>query len=78
MTYNFDKTVTIGDYEINLSTDSAYGCFEDIKDGGEGGLWFERTADGLALCDYDGYYELPKQVIEALKEFGCDTSYAED
>jgi hypothetical protein len=77
-TYNFDKTVTIGRYEVNLCTDKAYGCFEDVEHGGEGGLWFEHTANGLALCDYDGYFELPKQVVDALKGFGCDTSYVED
>lgn len=75
-TYNFDKTVQIGDYETNLCTAEAYGCFEDVEHGGEGGLWFDRNEDGtLSLCDYDGYYELPKQVIEALVQFGCDVSY---
>jgi hypothetical protein len=75
-TYDFDKTTVIDDYEVNLCTDKLYGCFEDIEDGGEGGLWFNRKFDGtLELIDYDGYYELPQSVIEALIGFGCDVSY---
>ena len=74
--YNFDKMTRIGDFETHLCTDKLYGCFEDVEDGGEGGLWFERKKDGtLALCDYDGYFELPKPVIQALIQFGCDVSY---
>jgi hypothetical protein len=74
--YNFDKTTRIGDYEVNLCTDKLYGCFEDVEDGGEGGLWFDKTDQGqLKLVDYDGYYELPKPVIQALVQFGCDVSY---
>ena len=45
-TYNFDKSTRVGDFEVNLCTAEAYGCFEDVEDGGEGGLWFERKEDG--------------------------------
>jgi hypothetical protein len=75
-TYNFDKTTRIGDYEVNLCTDELYGCFEDVEDGGEGGLWFELNDDGvLSLIDYDGYYDLPKEVRQALTDFGCDITW---
>lgn len=74
--YEFDKATQIGDFETHLCTKELYGCFEDVEHGGEGGLWFELNEAGqLALCDYDGYYELPKQVAEALVQFGCDISY---
>lgn len=78
-TYNFDKTTRVGDYEVSLCTDKLYGCFEDVEEGGEGGLWFERQKDGtLFLCDYDGYFALPEPVIQALIGFGCDVSYVTD
>jgi hypothetical protein len=33
--------------------------------------------EGNALCDYDGVFELPKEVIEDLKSMGYNTEYAE-
>ena len=78
-TYNFDKMTRIGDFETHLCTDKLYGCFEDVVDGGEGGLWFEYNNQGkLAICDYDGYFALPEPVIQALIQFGCDVSYVID
>lgn len=71
MSYNFDQVRTIGDYEIHFDSEAQYGCFEDIVDGGEGGLWF----DNFALVDYDGYYELPREVIQALKDMGLNVDY---
>lgn len=71
MAYNFDKVTTVGKWEIHFDSNAQYGCFEDIKFGGEGGLWFVDNA----LVDYDGYYELPKPVIEALQSFGLDVTY---
>lgn len=77
--YNFDKKTRIGDFETHLCTEELYGCFEDVEEGGEGGLWFERKEDGtLYLCDYDGYFALPYPVIKALIQFGCDVSYVTD
>lgn len=40
------------------------------EDGGSGGLWFH---DGC-LVDYDGVYELPIEIVEALESLGfnCD------
>ena len=57
-TYDFDKMTRIGDFEVHLATKDLYGCFEDVVDGGEGGLWFELSDSGqLVLIDYDGYYD---------------------
>lgn len=44
------------------------GYFEHEEYGDEygGGLWFE----GKNLVDYDGVFELPKEVIQALRDTG--------
>ena len=44
------------------------GYFEHEEYGDEygGGLWFE----GKNLVDYDGVFELPKEVIQALRDLG--------
>ena len=36
------------------------------------GLWF----DDNELIDYDGVFELPKELIDKLSELGYDSSYA--
>lgn len=52
------------------------GYFEwEIEELGEyetGGLWFEDNI----LTDYDGVFELPKQLIEYLENKGYDMEYA--
>jgi hypothetical protein len=78
-TYDFDKMTRIGDFEVHLATKDLYGCFEDVVDGGEGGLWFELNDAGqLVLIDYDGYYDIPKEVRQALTDFGCDITWVTD
>lgn len=44
------------------------GYFEHEEYGDEygGGLWFK----GKNLVDYDGVFELPKEVIQALRDLG--------
>lgn len=59
---------------VEVSPSTLYGYWEH-KDGTEGGgLTFERvkTRDGLTLelIDFDGDYELPGKVIEALRDAG--------
>jgi len=78
-TYDFDKMARVGDFEVHLATKNLYGCFEDVVDGGEGGLWFEQNESGqLVLIDYDGYYDMPQDVRKALIDFGCDISWVTD
>jgi hypothetical protein len=37
-----------------------------------GSMWFE----GKILTDYDGVFELPKEVIQMMIDKGCDMTYA--
>ncbi|CAB4121880.1 hypothetical protein UFOVP26_40 [uncultured Caudovirales phage] len=75
MAYNFDKQVTVGDWEVQVDSGAKYGFFEHQKTGAGGGLWFEDEKDVLdeiqvTLRDYDGVYELPRQVAAALLMMG--------
>lgn len=63
------------DYTLNWDEDEEYGSFEfyDEESGGlechaEGGLWFE----GKRLVDYDGVFELPKNLLDTLKKMGAN------
>ena len=66
MTYTFDLNLSTDRYTIEVDTASEYGYFQNDITGTEGGLWF----DGLRLSDYDGVFELPKQVHVALVNAG--------
>lgn len=58
-------------HEIEIMSDT-YGYFT-LRDGSEGGgLWFEGSdrLNKSELIDYDGVYELPLPIIEALREHG--------
>lgn len=65
-----------GDFQIEITPDTAHGFFEhyELGDGWGGGLWF----DGKRLTDYDGVFELPKEVTAALIAAGYDMSYVTD
>lgn len=43
----------------------------------EGGLWFEATKDGIRITEYDGVFELPREVVAMLKTLGFNTEYVE-
>lgn len=66
-----DYTLTLrpyGDHPgiVQVSPSTSYGYWE-YRDGTEGGgLWFE----GSALADYDGAFELPRAVCDALVSAG--------
>ena len=62
--YNFDKTMTIGDYEVKLCTEDNYGCFEDVEHGGEGGEQGAERRPRPHLDEVDGRrgHELGRQV----------------
>lgn len=57
---------------VEIDTKSNYGYWEH-RDGSEGGgLWFGADEGGATeLIDYDGAFELPKRVVEALRDIGC-------
>lgn len=65
-TYNLD--ISTANYEIMIDTEEQYGFFEHHTHGDEiaGGLWF----DGKALVDYDGVFELPEEVSDAIVSIG--------
>lgn len=82
MAYNFDKKFQAGKYTVEVDTAAMYGYFEhdELGEDSSGGLWFVRfevmskSESGLEtklrLTDYDGVFQLPKRVIEGLRENG--------
>ena len=73
---NTYKITNTENYEVALNNNGDSGYFEHLLKGDmqSGGLWF----DNGELYDYDGVYELPKEVIKELKNRGVNTSYAEE
>lgn len=74
MAFNYDKKVQKGHWEIQVDTQAMRGSFEHEHTGTGGGLWFQGGEDEnkkprIELCDYDGVYELPLEICEALKEW---------
>lgn len=59
------------DGKIGIDFDQLHGYWER-RDGSEGGeLWFELNENGCyELIDFDGAYELPARVIDALLTHG--------
>ena len=57
-----------GNWMVEISPTTQYGYFEDVVTGCGGGLWFE----GRELVDYDGVFELPKDVVDMLSGAGYD------
>lgn len=77
--YNFDVKLHEGKFEVQVDTHAKYGYFEhdELGDHCGGGLWFQRVVNAedpmnsqLELMDADGTYELPKEVIKALRDAG--------
>ena len=61
--------ITTDNFTVEIFDETpARGYFEHEVLGDEwgGGLWFE----GKILVDYDGVFELPKEVIQALRDLG--------
>jgi len=69
MTYTFNLMATsdTGNYEIGIDETAKRGYFENVKKGGDGGLWFNADKE---LIDYDGYACLPMSVIRAIRSMG--------
>lgn len=61
-------------FEI-MFKNAEYAYFEHNKMGDDyaGGLWFNLKGE---LIDYDGVYELPNEIIEALQNKGYNMDYA--
>lgn len=68
--YNFDKTTTVGKYEVKIDSQAQYGYFEHETLGEDrgGSLWFSNDE----LVDYDGpcVSGLPKDVVTAIESLG--------
>ena len=66
--YDFTLKTKVGHYEVQIDPVAMYGWFEhdELGDESGGGLWF----DGDELMDYDGIFELPMPVIEAIRQLG--------
>lgn len=77
MAYSFNVKLQEGAWEVLVDTNACYGCYEHDEEGEGGGLWFEvmpRSKSGfehkLELTDYDGRFQLPREVIAALRNHG--------
>lgn len=75
MLYNFNQKLSTEKFTIEIDTAANYGYFEHNTLGDEcgGGLWLGHDDDApgqVALLDYDGTWELPKQVAAALRGAG--------
>jgi len=66
--YNFDKSVDVGKFTVEIDSKAAYGYFEhhELGDDCGGGLWFTKNE----LTDYDGVFELPASVTCGIRELG--------
>ena len=60
--YSFNQDLSTERYTVQVDTAAQYGYFENNTTGTGGGLWFQDNV----LVDYDGVFELPKQVHAAL------------
>ncbi|MEQ1601291.1 MAG: hypothetical protein ABL885_05925 [Methylophilaceae bacterium] len=64
----FDRTFETTNFTIEIDEVNGNGYFEHnrLGDGCAGGLWFEDKI----LVDYDGVFELPRDVVRVLLEAG--------
>ena len=72
MKINYTQHLTKGKYEVHVDPVALYGWFEHETLGDEsgGGLWFGLENGVTSLMDYDGVFQLPKPVVDALRELG--------
>lgn len=80
MDMNFNVSIKTANFTVKVDTAACRGYFEHDRQGMDygGGLWFEgssQNASGdagrkLELVDYDGVFQLPTEVFEALRNHG--------
>lgn len=70
--YLFDRVSKVGKWTVQIDTNEQYGFFEHDDYGEGGGLWLVDNA----LEDFDGVFELPSEVIEAIENCGFNADYA--
>lgn len=71
--HNYTKSITCGNWLVEISPDSNYGYFENQNTGAGGGLWFDSDK---CLMDYDGVFELSKHVIQCIESLDYNAEYA--
>jgi hypothetical protein len=72
MTYNFDSKIQVGKWLIEIDSLAQYGYTQDDNGDFDIGLWFSNNE----LVDYDGCYELPKQVVQGIETLRFNADYA--
>lgn len=74
--YNFTISLNTKNFEIKIDPENSYGYFEHnhVGDMCAGGLWFNNKT----LVDYDGVFELPKEVTDALYEAQYNVDYVKE
>ena len=72
MLYNFDSKIQVGKWLIEIDSQAQYGYTQDDNGDFDIGLWFTNNE----LVDYDGCYELPKQVIQGIEALRFNADYA--
>jgi hypothetical protein len=76
--FNYNRTIIAGEFIIEIDEQKKYGYFQHLELGEQvsGGLWFEDNNDeSLRLVNFDGLFELPEIVMNALRVKGFDVSY---
>lgn len=69
--------LTTHHYEVAVDTRAKYGYFEHLRYGDEraGNLWFAVNPAGyMYLIDYDGMFDLPAEVVNALRGAGIQVN----
>jgi len=71
--------VELKQYTI-YTTDSDYRLYfehNELGDESSGCMWFDVNSP-YTLIDYDGVFDLPKEIVKHMKKIGYDMSYCED
>ena len=61
--HTFTQEAQAGNWKVYVSPSTNYGYFENQITGTQGGIWFK----GIMVVEYDGVFELPKNVVKALR-----------
>lgn len=64
MSHNFTQETQVGNWKVFVSPSTNYGYFESQITEKQGGIWFK----GRMVIEYDGVFELPSDVVKALKK----------